>query len=421
MRRAPTGPRSGGRPGPSTGSSTSCGVGTRRSRSSPVPAAGRGWTSGCWRAPTGSGPRTATTPWSGWRSSGGPGCSSARSGWARTSVRRAPTPPTGSSTCHCGCSWPSVGTRAWSGTSRRAPPRSSTPCARGPASTASSARCCTAATSCAPTTRTRPWSSGAPWRRTAPRPSSRSCRSPPAGGRPPGSSRCRGWTPSGGTGCGSDPRPASRRPSRSVVPAGSTPRWRGGARLRPGPRRRRVAPARPRGRARLPPPPHLLTPLAPTRPSRLDISGSPRSVDVARKPFPCHVDEPGCRAGPTGATVVTCARTTRPSTPTSRRAAPAASSASRRVAGGCTFAAVPRVATSGAATPRPPSTPTAHARTTGHRVVQSFEPGESWFYDYDDDEVFEGPGLAPPDSRPEDQPVPAPADAVPHDWRRFLH
>ena len=63
----------------------------------------------------------------------------------------------------------------------------------------------------------------------------------------------------------------------------------------------------------------------------------------------------------------------------------------------------------------------AHARSTGHRVVQSFEPGESWFYDYDEDELFEGPELAPPGSRPEDQPVPAPEDAVPHDWRRFLH
>ena len=64
---------------------------------------------------------------------------------------------------------------------------------------------------------------------------------------------------------------------------------------------------------------------------------------------------------------------------------------------------------------------TAHAQTSGHRVVQSFEPGESWFYDYDDDEVFEGPALAPPDSRPEAQPVPGPAGAVPQDWREHLH
>jgi hypothetical protein len=64
---------------------------------------------------------------------------------------------------------------------------------------------------------------------------------------------------------------------------------------------------------------------------------------------------------------------------------------------------------------------TAHAEASGHRVVQSFEPGESWFYDYDDDEVFEGPALAPPDSRPEDQPVPGPAGAVPQDWREHLH
>ena len=64
---------------------------------------------------------------------------------------------------------------------------------------------------------------------------------------------------------------------------------------------------------------------------------------------------------------------------------------------------------------------TAHARTEGHAVVQSFEPGESWFYDYDSGELFEGPALADPQSRPEDQPSPGPEGAVPPDWRDHLH
>ena len=61
---------------------------------------------------------------------------------------------------------------------------------------------------------------------------------------------------------------------------------------------------------------------------------------------------------------------------------------------------------------------TAHARATGHAVVQSFEPGEDWFWDYDRGELVAGPELAGPTSRPVDQPVPGPAGAVPPNWRR---
>jgi hypothetical protein len=64
---------------------------------------------------------------------------------------------------------------------------------------------------------------------------------------------------------------------------------------------------------------------------------------------------------------------------------------------------------------------TAHARDAGHPVVQSFEPGESWFYDYGDGEVFDGPELAPPGSRPEEQPTPGPEGSVPDDWRDHIH
>lgn len=64
---------------------------------------------------------------------------------------------------------------------------------------------------------------------------------------------------------------------------------------------------------------------------------------------------------------------------------------------------------------------TAHAKDTGHRYIQSFEPGEDWFYDYESGETFDGPQLAPPTARPDDQPVPGPAGRVPDDWRRRIH
>jgi hypothetical protein len=62
-----------------------------------------------------------------------------------------------------------------------------------------------------------------------------------------------------------------------------------------------------------------------------------------------------------------------------------------------------------------------HSRESGHSVIRSFEPGEDWFYDFRDEEVVEGPRLAPPDSRPLDQPVPGPAGRVPDNWRDLIH
>jgi hypothetical protein len=64
---------------------------------------------------------------------------------------------------------------------------------------------------------------------------------------------------------------------------------------------------------------------------------------------------------------------------------------------------------------------TAHASATGHRVVQSFEPGEDWFWDYVEEQFAEGPPLAPPSAHPTSQPVPGPAGRVPADWMRHLH
>jgi hypothetical protein len=63
---------------------------------------------------------------------------------------------------------------------------------------------------------------------------------------------------------------------------------------------------------------------------------------------------------------------------------------------------------------------TAHARTTGHWVIRSFEPGEDWYYDYRSEQVDQGPALAPPEHHPTGQPVPGLEGAVPVDWERQL-
>jgi Zn-finger in ubiquitin-hydrolases and other protein len=62
-----------------------------------------------------------------------------------------------------------------------------------------------------------------------------------------------------------------------------------------------------------------------------------------------------------------------------------------------------------------------HARSSGHPLVQSFEPGEEWYWDYTTDEYYDGPPLAPPRDHPADQPVPGPEGWVPRDWQRQLH
>lgn len=62
----------------------------------------------------------------------------------------------------------------------------------------------------------------------------------------------------------------------------------------------------------------------------------------------------------------------------------------------------------------------AHASRSGHRYVQSFEPGEDWWWDFDTASVAAGPPLAPPTSHPGDQPVPGPADRLPADWEAQL-
>jgi hypothetical protein len=64
---------------------------------------------------------------------------------------------------------------------------------------------------------------------------------------------------------------------------------------------------------------------------------------------------------------------------------------------------------------------TAHWRETGHRYMRSFEPGEDWWWDYAENAPVDGPPLAPPDSRPDEQRPPAPRDRVPENWRDLIH
>lgn len=63
----------------------------------------------------------------------------------------------------------------------------------------------------------------------------------------------------------------------------------------------------------------------------------------------------------------------------------------------------------------------AHWRETGHPLIRSFEPGEDWWWDFVADAYGDGPELADPQHRPEDQPVPGPAGRVPDDWRAHIH
>jgi hypothetical protein len=57
-----------------------------------------------------------------------------------------------------------------------------------------------------------------------------------------------------------------------------------------------------------------------------------------------------------------------------------------------------------------------HAAATTHSVVQSFEPGEDWFWDYAHRRFADGPELAPPTSHPVNQPAPGPRGRVPAAW-----
>jgi hypothetical protein len=64
---------------------------------------------------------------------------------------------------------------------------------------------------------------------------------------------------------------------------------------------------------------------------------------------------------------------------------------------------------------------TAHSVATGHPIIRSFEPGETWFWSYQTEDFYDGPPLAAPEHHPLDQPVPGPASRVPADWQTKLH
>jgi len=63
---------------------------------------------------------------------------------------------------------------------------------------------------------------------------------------------------------------------------------------------------------------------------------------------------------------------------------------------------------------------TAHWHATGHAIIQTFEPGENWFWDYATEDYADGPVLAAPDCHPESQSVPGPAERLPANWRELL-
>lgn len=84
------------------------------------------------------------------------------------------------------------------------------------------------------------------------------------------------------------------------------------------------------------------------------------------------------------------------STPKRSRPAMAARSVWRKAAGGFTCGAAPNVAISAVATALRISMRARHYHETGHPAIQSFEPGEGWFWSYPEQVQIRGERLAPP-------------------------
>lgn len=63
----------------------------------------------------------------------------------------------------------------------------------------------------------------------------------------------------------------------------------------------------------------------------------------------------------------------------------------------------------------------AHFEATGHPVIQSFEPGEDWFWNFATGQEVAGSELTAPTSHPLSQPTPGPAGSVPSNWMDLLH
>jgi hypothetical protein len=62
-----------------------------------------------------------------------------------------------------------------------------------------------------------------------------------------------------------------------------------------------------------------------------------------------------------------------------------------------------------------------HALASGHPVVASFEPLQTWFYDYEKNKIVRGMKLALPRWHPESQPVPGPEGKIPSNWEELLN
>lgn len=64
---------------------------------------------------------------------------------------------------------------------------------------------------------------------------------------------------------------------------------------------------------------------------------------------------------------------------------------------------------------------TLHWRTTGHPVVQSFEPRRRVVLELPDSGSLRRSETTPPTHHPLSQPVPGPAGRVPADWQLHIH
>ena len=62
-----------------------------------------------------------------------------------------------------------------------------------------------------------------------------------------------------------------------------------------------------------------------------------------------------------------------------------------------------------------------HAAETGHPIVASYEPLQTWFYNYEKQKIVRGMKLQPPRWHPDTQAVPGPEGRVPDNWEALLH
>lgn len=61
-----------------------------------------------------------------------------------------------------------------------------------------------------------------------------------------------------------------------------------------------------------------------------------------------------------------------------------------------------------------------HFEATGHRYLRSYEPGESWFWDFENETDVSGGALPEPQHHPIEQTTPGPESRVPDDWEQQL-